>query len=222
MSRISASTIEQIKRDILRDLYSSTQKRFDLQAIELAKASRACWLLPYQPILDKLPKSLITVNTRYTVKVNYPWDRVPTEKDISTDHVPKYTDGPEYSDINYINSRWSFTSPTPIINPITIGNYGHVEPEEQQIHKDVQKEAGELCDQQIKLIREYINMQNYLEETTKKNNTHKQLEAIWHSSLHKYLPAKVVKSKTTKKEQEHIKAPDFLEERLTTNLLEDY
>ena len=64
-------------------------------------------------------------------------------------------------------------------------------------------------------------MQNYLQDLTAKNRTHKQLREVLPSSFHRYLPAETVKRKAIKKEARHVEVPDFLGERQTINLLED-
>ena len=64
-------------------------------------------------------------------------------------------------------------------------------------------------------------MQNYLDDLTNKNKTHKQLKEVLPTSFHRYLPAETIKRKAMKKEARHVDVPDFLGERQTINLLED-
>ena len=83
------------------------------------------------------------------------------------------------------------------------------------------EDAEKLCKEKITLIREKSRMQNYLQDLTTKNRTHKQLREVLPSNLHRYLPPETVRSKSVKKEARHVEAPDFLGERQTINLLED-
>ena len=220
MSRISEGSLQQMKSKILQDLYQTTEKRLADRATKIAHDSRECWLAPYQPLLKQLPDELIAKYTSYYVAIKYPWDRKFNDTDLKTANLPKFSTA-DWHDIDYIQEDWGFTSPTPIVNPITFNSYGGTQIEIQELHSDMRKEAENLCKEKIQFLQEKSRMQNYLEITTSKNRTHKQLREVLPSSLHKYLPPETVKRKAVKKEARHVEIPDFLGERQTINLLED-
>jgi|21_taG_2_1085346.scaffolds.fasta_scaffold03242_10 hypothetical protein len=220
MSRISEGSLQQMKSKILQDLYQTTEKRLTDRATKIAHDSRECWIAQYQPLLDQLPDELIAKHQSYTVTIKYPWNRKFSDTDLRTAHLPKFSNN-DWHNLDYIQEEWGFTSPTPIANPISFNSYGGTTTEYQELHADMRKEAENLCKEKIQLLQEKSRMQNYLEITTSKNRTHKQLREVLPSSLHKYLPPETVKRKAVKKEARHVETPDFLGERQTINLLED-
>ena len=220
MSRISDGRLMLMRQEILKDLYTATEKRLADRAVEIAKNSRQCWLSPYEPLLNQLPDSLIAKYPSYHVNIQYPWDRTFNKEDLQTSQVPRFADN-TWENLDYIQEKWQVTFSTPTVNPLAINTYGNTEAETQQLHSNVREDAEKLCKEKIKLIREKSRMQNYLQDLTAKNRTHKQLREVLPSSFHRYLPAETVKRKAIKKEARHVEVPDFLGERQTINLLED-
>ena len=220
MSRISDGRLGQMRQEIQEDLYKITETRLRDRAVEIAKNSRQCWLGPYEPLLNQLPDSLIAKYPSYHVNIQYPWDRTFSKEDLQTSQVPRFADK-AWENIDYIQEKWQYTSPVAIVNPLIINSYGSTEAETQQLHSDMYEDAEKLCKEKITLIREKSRMQNYLQDLTTKNRTHKQLREVLPSNLHRYLPPETVRSKSVKKEARHVEAPDFLGERQTINLLED-
>ena len=220
MSRISQGSLDSMKNDILRDLYQATEKRLRDRATKIAHDSRECWIAQYQPLLDQIPDELIAKHQSYHIEIKYPWHREFNEKDLKTDNLPRFSTT-DWHNLDYIQEMWGFTSPIPIANPITFNSYGGTTAEHQELHIDMRQEAENLCKEKIQFLQEKSRMHNYLEITTSKNRTHKQLREVLPSSLHKYIPPEPVKRKATRKEARHVEAPDFLGERQTINLLED-
>ena len=66
MSRISDGRLEQMKQEIMKDLYTDTEKRLADRAVEIAKNSRQHWINQYEPLLDQLPDALIAKYPSYT------------------------------------------------------------------------------------------------------------------------------------------------------------
>ena len=221
MSTISRGSLEQMKSEILKDLYTTTEKVLADRAVEIAKNSRQCWISQYEPILNQLPNELIAKCEDYRVTIQYPWNRTfSTKEDLNTSTVPRFANN-DWENIDYIQEKWVFKSPTPIANPLVFGSYGNTNAEPQELHTDMYEDAEILCKKKIKLIREKSRMQNYLTTLISKNKTHKQLREVLPSSFHRYLPAETIKRKAIKKESRHVEVPDFLGERQTINLLED-
>ena len=220
MSRLSNGRLQQMKTEIMTDLYKTTELRLADRAVELAKNSRQHWISQYEPILRQLPDELIAKTVSYTVDIKYPWNRTFTETDLNTLHRPRFADG-AWENIDYIQESWEFRSSKAIVNPITFNTYGNTVPEPQELHPNVYEDAETLCKEKIKLLRETARMQNYLDDLTNKNKTHKQLKEVLPTSFHRYLPAETIKRKAMKKEARHVDVPDFLGERQTINLLED-
>ena len=227
MSRIGSASLEQMKQKIITDLYATTEKRIKDGTFEIAKKSRQCWISQYEPILNQLPDDLIAKCEDYYVNIQYPWDRKFSKEDLNTSHLPRFTINTldslksTWENIDYIQEKWLFKSPTPINNPLIFGGYGNTNTEPQQLHSDIYEDAENLCKEKIKLLREKARMHNYLNTIISKNKTHKQLREVLPSSFHRYLPAETVRQKSAKKEARHVEVPDFLGERQTINLLED-
>lgn len=220
MSQISNGNLQQMRSQILTDLYQTTIKRLSDRAVEIAKNSRQCWINQYEPALQQLPDELIAKTMNYIVTIQYPWDREFSAKDLHTSNIPSFTDG-AWENIDYIQETWQFTSSKPTANPCSFNSYGSTTAEPQQLHPDMYKDAEILCKEKIKLLQENARMRNYLDNIISKNKTHKQLREVLPSSLHRYLPPETIKRKAIKKEARHVETPNFLGERQTTNLLED-
>jgi len=220
MSRISDGRLMQMRQEILKDLYTATEKRLADRAVEIAKNNRQHWIGQYEPILNQLPDGLIAKYPSYHVNIQYPWDRTFSKGDLKTSQVPRFADD-AWENIDYIQEKWQITFPVPIANPVNENNSGYTEAETQELHSEMYEDAEKLCKEKITLIREKSRMQNYLQDLTTKNRTHKQLREVLPSNLHRYLPPETVRSKSVKKEARHVEAPDFLGERQTINLLED-
>jgi len=220
MSRISDGRLMQMRQEILKDLYTATEKRLADRAVEIAKNNRQHWIGQYEPILNQLPDGLIAKYPSYHVNIQYPWDRTFSKGDLKTSQVPRFADD-AWENIDYIQEKWQITFPIPIANPVNENNSGYTEAETQELHSEMYEDAEKLCKEKITLIREKSRMQNYLQDLTTKNRTHKQLREVLPSNLHRYLPPETVRSKSVKKEARHVEAPDFLGERQTINLLED-
>jgi hypothetical protein len=220
MSRLSNGRLQQMKTEILTDLYKTTQTRLADRAVEIAKNSRQHWISQYEPVLQQLPDELIAKTVSYIVAIKYPWGRTFTPTDLHTSHIPRFADG-AWENLDYIQENWEFKSPKAIVNPITFNTYGNTAPEPQELHPNVHKDAETLCKEKIKLLKETARMQNYLDDLTNKNKTHKQLREVLPSSFHRYIPPETVRQKAVKKEARHVEVPDFLGERQTINLLED-
>ena len=220
MSRISDGRLGQMRQEILKDLYTATEKRLADRAVEIAKNNRQHWIGQYEPILNQLPDGLIAKYPSYHVNIQYPWDRTFSKGDLKTSQVPRFADD-AWENIDYIQEKWQITFPVPIANPVNENNSGYTEAETQELHSEMYEDAEKLCKEKITLIREKSRMQNYLQDLTTKNRTHKQLREVLPSNLHRYLPPETVRSKSVKKEARHVEAPDFLGERQTINLLED-
>ncbi|SVB02070.1 uncharacterized protein METZ01_LOCUS154924 [marine metagenome] len=209
-----------MRQEILKDLYTATEKRLADRAVEIAKNNRQHWIGQYEPILNQLPDGLIAKYPSYHVNIQYPWDRTFSKGDLKTSQVPRFADD-AWENIDYIQEKWQITFPVPIANPVNENNSGYTEAETQELHSEMYEDAEKLCKEKITLIREKSRMQNYLQDLTTKNRTHKQLREVLPSNLHRYLPPETVRSKSVKKEARHVEAPDFLGERQTINLLED-
>ena len=220
MSRISDGRLMQMRQEILKDLYTATEKRLADRAVEIAKNNRQHWIGQYEPILNQLPDGLIAKYPSYHVNIQYPWDRTFSKGDLKTSQVPRFADD-AWENIDYIQEKWQITFPVPIANPVNENNSGYTEAETQELHSEMYEDAEKLCKEKITLIREKSRMQNYLQDLTTKNRTHKQLREVLPSNLHRYLPPETVRSKSVKKEARHVEVPDFLGERQTINLLED-
>ena len=220
MSRISQGSLVSMKSDILRDLYQATEKRLADRAKKIAQDSRGCWIAQYQPLLAQLPDELIAKHQSYHIEIKYPWNREFSDEDLKTEHLPNFS-SIEWHYLDYIQEVWRFQSPTPIVNPVIFNKYNSTTTEYQELHIDMRQEAEDLCKEKIQFLQEKSRMQNYIEITTNKNRTHKQLREVLPSSLHKYIPPEPVKRKATRKEARHVEAPDFLGERQIINLLED-
>ena len=220
MSRISDGRLMQMRAEILKDLYTATEKRLADRAVEIAKNNRQHWIGQYEPILNQLPDGLIAKYPSYHVNIQYPWDRTFSKGDLKTSQVPRFADD-AWENIDYIQEKWQITFPVPIANPVNENNSGYTEAETQELHSEMYEDAEKLCKEKITLIREKSLMQNYLQDLTTKNRTHKQLREVLPSNLHRYLPPETVRSKSVKKEARHVEVPDFLGERQTNNLLED-
>ena len=220
MSRISDGRLMQMRAEILKDLYTATEKRLADRAVEIAKNNRQHWIGQYEPILNQLPDGLIAKYPSYHVNIQYPWDRTFSKGDLKTSQVPRFADD-AWENIDYIQEKWQITFPVPIANPVIENNSGYTEAETQELHSEMYEDAEKLCKEKITLIREKSRMQNYLQDLTTKNRTHKQLREVLPSNLHRYLPPETVRSKSVKKEARHVEVPDFLGERQTINLLED-
>ena len=228
MSRISDGRLEQMKQEIMKDLYTDTEKRLADRAVEVAKNSRQHWINQYEPLLDQLPDALIAKYPSYNISIQYPWDRKFSKEDQTTSHLPRFTINTAdaikntWENIDYIKEKWQFTSPVPIANPVTVNSAGYTEAETQmEVHSDMYEDVEKLCKEKLKLIREKVRMHNYLNTLVSKNRTHKQLREVLPSSFQRYLPPETVKRKAIKKEARHVEVPDFLGERQTINLLED-
>ena len=227
MSRISDGRLGQMRQEILKDLYTATEKRLADRAVEIAKNNRQHWIGQYEPILNQLPDGLIAKYPSYNVNIQYPWDRTFSKEDQQTAHLPRLTISTldsiksTWENIDYIQEKWQITFPVPIANPVNENNSGYTEAETQELHSEMYEDAEKLCKEKITLIREKARMHNYLNTLTSKNRTHKQLREVLPSNFHRYLPPETVRSKSVKKEARHVEVPDFLGERQTINLLED-
>ena len=227
MSRISDVRLDAMKQEIMKDLYTATEKRLADRAVEIAKNARQHWINQYKPMLDQLPDELIAQYPSYNISIQYPWDKKFSKFDQTTSHLPRFTINTAdsikntWENIDYIKENWQFTSPIPIANPVTVNSAGYTEAKTQELHPDMYKDVENLCKEKIKFIREKVRMHNYLNTLASKNRTHKQLREVLPSSFQRYLPPETVKRKAIKKEARHVEAPDFLGERQTINLLED-
>ena len=92
--------------------------------------------------------------------------------------------------------------------------------EKIEIQPELKKEATEICEESIALINERAKMSLYLKEVLEKNRTHKRLRAALPSSLQKYIPVESKSNRSKGVGSVEVTKPDFLDERLTTYLLE--
>jgi len=223
MARITNREVENMQQGIIDDLYLKTAEDLNKRKEELVAKNRQMLLEKYQPYIDKLPKNMLNKKYTYQLDINYPWDRIKQEDDRNTSNYTKigvynqhkylmtrWGTDKSLSELEYINETWEINFKLPEINPA-----------DDELNPDLEEEAGELCKDLLNFIKEKVKMEHYLKESIGKNRTHKKLRDIWPSSLQKYIP---VESKTTRgknTEAVEVNAPNFLNERLTTNLLED-
>ena len=206
--RIGNYDLQQIRKKIVDDIYKTLEEAIKKRKIRLVQQNRDFWLKPFLHLLDQLPKEIVTRCKEYYVKIEY----TPIGLDLTeVGLVPKG-----------IDERWEYKSDTPIINPIDGSSSGYAYAAESKLHPELETVAYQLCDDILKLRKEKGELERYLYETTKNNTGSKQLKKVWPEHLHKYLPAEPVKiGKKAKPIIQNPEVPTFLEERLTTNLLED-
>jgi len=224
MARITNSEVASMEQNIINDLYLKTAEDLNKRKEELVAKNRQMLLEKYQPYIDKLPKNMLNKRYSYQLDINYPWNRIKKEDDRNTANhtktgvynqhkylMTRWGTDKSLHELEYINETWEINFKLPEINPADDG----------ELNPDLEEEAGELCKDLLNFIKEKVKMEHYLQESIEKNRTHKKLRDIWPSSLQKYIP---VESKTTRgknTEAVEVNAPNFLNERLTTNLLED-
>jgi hypothetical protein len=202
MARLSWYELKGIKEKILEDLYGALEEKLMTRRIEIAKKNREYVMAPLQQFIDQIPENLFSVNTCYQVFIKY--------KPAINDHT-KYA----------LQEIWEYKQTKNVINPdpIFLGNLKHAK---SNLDRRLQDSAAELCEEIIALNTEKGKMKNFLDTTTDTYSGSLQLKKVWPESLHKYFPPEPVKSSKKKTKTKIISPPepDFLKNRLTTNLLE--
>ena len=213
MARLTNKEVDNMKKKIMDDLYSKIQIDLDQRKKKLVTKNRDVFFKKHQPYIDKLPENIFQKTYKYRLNISYPWDRVEgnNDRDTACCNFDWWQNYEEDAKLNYINEKWEINFKDREIN---VGDYDNLDP-------DLKEEAGKICKDLLNLIREKANMGLYLEKSIESNRTHKKLRGVWPSSLQKYIPIepKIGRSKNT--EAVKVDTPNFLNERLTINLLED-
>ena len=226
MARITNDQVSTMKREILNDLYLKTDKDLEIRKKQLTTKNRELYLKTYEEVISKMPQDLLNFEDSYKIDISYPWDRVPEEDDQNTNHSNsrnwRYSNHEKDAQINYLKETWKIDLKGMQVSPnyrVHDGNGAWVE--KIEIQPELKKEATEICEESIALINERAKMSLYLKEVLEKNRTHKRLRAALPSSLQKYIPVESKSNRSKGVGSVEVTKPDFLDERLTTNLLED-
>ena len=205
MARMSSYELSRITDKILLDLYGKQEEKLNKQKLIIAEKNREYFIEPLIPFIEKLPIALFRRELTHQTIIKYKLDKKDPKAGIC--HIWEYKCKDKF---NYIN--------LPTI-------YARVDSENENVNREyvsnldsrLYDETAKLCEEIITLRAERRKMKKYLDETTTKYSGSKQLRKIWPHTLHKYLPAEVLKSTPKKIE---IEQPDFINTRLTNNLLE--
>ena len=220
MARITNEQVATMKTQILDDLYLKTYKDLKKRKEQLTTKNRSIYLKIHKEWIDEAPEDLLYLTSTYELDISYPWDRVADkDKDMDTDINPESRwRRPNYekeAKINYIKETWRIDlGQKEIVSP----NYQGYE---EEIEPELKEEAENICKESIALISERAKMGLYLQEVLEKNRTHKRLRDALPSSLQKYIPVEPTRTRNPNGTGLEVAKPDFLDERLTTNLLED-
>lgn len=202
MARLGHNTLYNIKNRILKDLYGTQETDFDLRRIEIAEANRILVMEPLQSIIAQLPENLFARSSRYQLFISYKLDITDLSQGVC--EVWEY-DSTDSHDIN------------PAYRHAYSNGKRHLHEYPGNLDIRLGPRAAELCEEIMVLNAEKRKMEEFIDTTTKQYSGSLQLRKVWPESLHKYLPTEATKSKT-----KIIKAtaPDFLNARLTNNLIE--
>tara|TARA_R110000822_G_scaffold283469_2_gene404974 strand:- start:742 stop:1368 length:627 start_codon:yes stop_codon:yes gene_type:complete len=205
--RISDGAKGNMKREILEDLYGKAEKILDQRRSAIAERSRELDIIPYQELIDQLPKELLSHTKSHRIKINYKIDSTSITTDLS-----------EYWECRFDSSTIGFNE---------WGDrayYGDCRPSDSKLHPTLYKEGDLLATDIIALTEERKELEKFLKETLDKWSGPKQLKTVWPESLHKYLPVMKARAPNTAKKISEVPAaataPSTLNTRLTTNLLE--
>ena len=201
--RLSWHELNDIKNKILKDLYGNKKEELHKKSVNIAERNRLIWLNQYKHLLDELPNDMLTRHKEYKLRVTYPWGCNPEK----VDHHKR------------IHEAWECKFNKEEVNPVS----DHYYAAEQDLHTDLKAETEELCIDMLALNGEEHEMSQYLSKTTNKFTGSQQLRKVWPKPFHKYLPVEPQRAKRKQPEEDPNlpTIPDGLNERLTTNLLED-
>ena len=201
--RIGNYDLQNIRLKIVKDIYTTLEEAINKRKNRIAQQNRDFWLEPFKHLIDQLPVEMVTRCKEYYVKVKY---------------APDYLELMESG----IDEKWEYRTDNPVVNPIDGSSTGYGYATENTIHPELQAAAYKLCDDILKLRKEKTELEQYLYKTCKNNQGSLKLKKVWPEHLHKYLPAEPIRiGKKAKPTIENPDVPEFLKERLTTNLLED-
>lgn len=211
MARLSYGELSDIKRKILRDLYSTNENALAERKKEIAGENRELAMKPLWSLINQLPNELFHKNATYELFINYNFKD--TDKNNRLSEIWQYRGNPTQAD-SQINPPLDYSRPS--------------KSRKTNLVPALQQKAAELCEDIIKLRNEKNELSKYLDTTTESYTGSLQLRKIWPSNLHKYLPAeplpkpKKLSTNTAIKTKKGITitAPTFISQRLTSNLLE--
>lgn len=226
MARITNEEVNIMKREILNDLYLKTDKDLEIRKKQLTAKNRELYLKTYKEVISKLPQNLLNFEDKYRIDISYPWNRVSEDSDQTTSHSNsrnwRYLNHEKDAQVNYIKETWEIDlKDRPVSPKYRVYDINGTWTDRTEIEPELKKEAEEICEESIALINERAKMGLYLEEVLGSNRTHKRLREALPSSLQKYIPVETKSNKSKGVGSVEVAKPDFLDERLTTNLLED-
>ena len=210
MARLGCADIHTIKRKILSNLYGANEESIKERKEDIARRNREYFMEPLRPIMDQLPFELLQHSSQYQLFINY--------KLSNTDLMQGVCEVWEYNSYNPtdVNPLWRHTYPN---------SARHLHDIPGNLDSRLALEAAQLCEETIALRTEKIAMEEFLDTTTSQYSGSLQLRKVWPASLHKYLPPEPTKNRTKsikaiKASAPQFTAPDFLNTRLTNNLIE--
>ena len=204
--RINAGARALLKSTILDDLYGKAEKKISARKKDIANQSYMYYIAPLQDAIAKLPNDMVSHCREFVINV------IDTNNSVTADPS---------------TLRWSVNFGT--LKPAPLDAQGYIRaPAPQIIDPRLQAIASVLISDIYELEKEKAAMVDFLTITLNKYSGIKQLMTVWPTALHKYLPkppAPKPKDPTTPKSKatdDKINAPDSLNTRLTTNLLEGF
>ena len=201
--RLGSYDLQQIRSKIVKDVYTTLEEAINKRKTRIAQQNRDFWLEPFKHLIDQLPPEMVTRCKEYYVKVKY---------------------APDYLELleSGIDEKWEYRTDNLVVNPVDGSSTGYGYAAENTLHPELQAAAYKLCEDILKLRKEKTELEQYLYKTTKNNQGSLKLKKVWPEHLHKYLPAEPIRiGKKAKPIVQDPDVPEFLKERLTTNLLED-
>lgn len=192
--RLGVQKKDELKKQILNDLYDKKEKTLANQRKDFTRRNYEAHIAEAQDTIDKVPEGYI--NHSHTVSVDT------TEAKVSG-----------------VNTVWEFAFDTYVPTLKKPGGYVNYVP--YPIHPDLLDECKEIHQEMHGITTERDETRTYLKTTLDLVNTTKQLKNVWPEVLHKYIPVDAPR-KTSKPVdiKPTIDAPvSTIQERMTENLL---
>lgn len=200
--RLGVGLKEQMKKQILEDLYDKNISRVLEDRRQIVRDNYMEWLAQHQPNLDKIPAGFI--NTAYEVRMD-------ACKALGVE--PDSYDG-------IYDAR--FETPVPQCvdsNQTSYYSRSYAVPASDTYVKPIQDNHEEL----VKLIKEKEEATSYLDKSYEQCTSTTQLRKFWPQALHKYIPPEPARAKRQPKELDTSATDDIqdtLTMRMANNLLE--
>ena len=128
---------DNIRHKIMKELYGKEEDEFDKEKTEIIKKSRDLYIEKVQPIIDKLPNTLIAKQSEYTLSIKYKSPNHEKYKGlqqwVNTHYSEGYYYGNTVKDTYSVEEEWTHNYEKSIINPSKDGGYNaalsKIEPE---------------------------------------------------------------------------------------------